>query len=231
MPTYGFSEDADFVARDIRRDGRNWSFVVQRPAPHAALGIRLALPGDHNVRNALAAIAVATDEGLPDEAIVDGIADFAGVGRRFDVYEKRAVGTACVTLVDDYGHHPSEVRCVIDTARQVWPGKRLVMVYQPHRYTRTRDLYDEFTRVLASVDALMLMEVYPAGETPIAGADAQALCQGVRARGAMNPVFVRDVDEAFAVLPGMVNDGDVLLVQGAGNVSRLTRTLLEKSDG
>ncbi len=231
MLTYGIASDADFVAQDITRNGRRWRFTVSRPAPHAPLKIELGLPGDHNVLNTLAAVAVATDEGLPDQAIIDGIAGFEGVGRRFQVFDECRVGAAGVTLVDDYGHHPNEVRSVVQTARHVWPDRRLVMVYQPHRYTRTRDLYDDFARVLASVDALLLLEVYAAGEAVIPGADGQALSQGVRARGGVNPIFVTDVQEALAVLPSMVQEGDVVLVQGAGNVNQVSNRLVEESGG
>lgn len=225
MLTYGFCADADFRALDLQDDGRIWRFRVQRPAGHAELDITLAIPGRHNVLNALAAIAVATDEGLPDDAIVRGLADFSGVGRRFQVTDDVPVGDAVVTLVDDYGHHPTEVARVVETARSVWPQRRLVMAYQPHRYSRTRDLYDEFVRVLSSLDVLVLLEVYPAGEEPIAGADGKALGQGIRQRGATNPLVVDGPDEALSVLPGVLRDGDVLLVQGAGNVNAISNHL------
>ncbi len=177
--------------------------------------------------NALAAVAVATDEGIPDEAIVAGLSQFRGVGRRFQVFEQTPVGCARVTVVDDYGHHPSEVAAVIQTARRVWPDRRLVMVYQPHRYTRTRDLYDDFVRVLSEVDALVLLEVYAAGEEPIPGADGKALCQGLRQRGIVNPTFALDPEEALGLLPDVVRDGDVVLVQGAGSVNQISLNLAE----
>ncbi|MEM1231388.1 MAG: UDP-N-acetylmuramate--L-alanine ligase [Pseudomonadota bacterium] len=224
--TYGFSEDAAYRATDLVADGQTWRFTAQRPAPHASLAIELNLPGEHNVRNALAAIAVATDEGLPGTAIIEGLRAFRGVGRRFQVTEGVPLGAASVTLVDDYGHHPTEVAAVIDTARRVWPGRRLLMCYQPHRYSRTRDLYDEFVRVLSQLDAVVVLEVYSAGEAPIAGADGRALCQGLRQRGTVLPVYAADTDEALALLPGLVEDDDVVLVQGAGNVNALTTALL-----
>ncbi len=226
LVTYGFSEHADYRAENLQVDGRRWRFTVRRPQGHADLQIQMSLPGEHNVRNALAAIAVATDEGLPDTAIVRGLRDFRGVGRRFQVTDDVQVGAATVTLVDDYGHHPTEVAAVIQTARSVWPDRRLVMAYQPHRYSRTRDLFDDFVRVLSGVDELVLLDVFSAGEQPIAGADGKALCQGLRQRAAVSPIFAQDCDEALELLPSLVRDGDVVLVQGAGNVSQLSTTLL-----
>lgn len=225
MLTYGFADDADFRADRLETAGRIWRFRARRPAGHVALDITLNVPGRHNVLNALAAIAVATDEGLPDTAIVRGLADYSGVGRRFQVTEGVVIGDAAVTVVDDYGHHPTEVARVIETARSVWPERRLVMAYQPHRYSRTRDLYDDFVRVLSGLDVLLLLEVYPAGEEPIAGADGKALSQGIRQRGFTNPVFVDGPEEALGVLPGVIRDGDVLLVQGAGNVNLISTRL------
>ncbi len=225
MVTYGFADDADYQARGLRSTGRTWHFDVVRPAPYGALEIELAIPGRHNVQNALAAIAVATDEGLDDDAIVQGLAEFSGVGRRFQIFDDIRIDDVSVTLVDDYGHHPTEVRAVLDTARRVWPGRRLVMVYQPHRYTRTRDLYDDFVKVLSEVDALLLVDVYAAGEAPIAGADGKALCQGIRGRGDLNPVFADDPEDAYRLLGSVVQDNDVLLVQGAGNVNKVSNRL------
>ena len=225
MVTYGFADDADYQARGLRSTGRTWHFDVVRPTPHGTLEIELAIPGHHNVQNALAAIAVATDEGLDDDAIVQGLAEFSGVGRRFQIFDDIRIDDVSVTLVDDYGHHPTEVRAVLDTARRVWPERRLVMVYQPHRYTRTRDLYDDFVKVLSEVDALLLVDVYAAGEAPIAGADGKALCQGIRSRGDLNPVFATDPEDAYQLLRSVVQDNDVLLVQGAGNVNQVSNRL------
>ena len=225
MLTYGFAEDADFRAVDVEAHGRAWRFNVLRPGNTAELTVTINLPGTHNVRNALAAIAVATDEGVNDAAIVEGLANFSGVGRRFQVTEKRRVGEVEFTLVDDYGHHPTEVAAVIKTARRVWPDQRVVMVYQPHRYTRTHELYDDFVKVLSEVDKLVVLDVYSAGEDYIAGADGKSLCQGIRERGGITPVYAADPDEALALLPDVLEPGDVLLVQGAGNVSQLSRQL------
>lgn len=230
MLTYGFAEDADFRAVDVETHGRTWRFKVLRPGDAGELDVTINLPGTHNVRNALAAIAVATDEGVPDEAIVAGLAAFSGVGRRFQVTEDRMIGETSYTLVDDYGHHPTEVDAVIRTARRVWPDNRLVMVYQPHRFTRTHDLYDDFVKVLSEVDKLILLEVYSAGESFIAGADGRSLCQGIRERGGITPVYAADPEEAYALLPDVLESGDVLIVQGAGSVSQLSRRLRGEDD-
>lgn len=230
MLTYGFADDADFRAEELKTVGQTWQFVVKRPHGLPDLEISLAIPGRHNVLNALAAIAVATDEGIDDEAITEGLRQFSGVGRRFEIVENVLIGSGSVTLVDDYGHHPTEVASVIETVRKVWPERRLVMVYQPHRYTRTRDLYDDFVKVLSGVDVLVLLEVYSAGEEPLPGADGKALCQGIRQRGRVNPTFSENPDEALDLLPGLLKDGDVLLVQGAGNVSRISQRLRGRSE-
>lgn len=223
--TYGLADDADFRARDISIDGTVWSFVVERPAPHSELFVELGIPGNHNLLNSLAAIAVATLEGIKDSAIIGALREFSGVGRRFQVAHDVCVGDAEVVLVDDYGHHPTEVASVISTARQVWPERRLVMAYQPHRYSRTRDLYDDFVEVLSQVDALVVLEVYSAGEEPIPGADSKSLCQGIRQRGAINPLFAQSPDDALQALPSLVLPGDVVVVQGAGNVNLISLNL------
>ena len=210
-------------------DGR-WQFRVQRPAA-SALDVTLAIPGRHNVLNALAAIAVATDEGVEDQAIVEGLRQFSGVGRRFQVTEPVSLAGSEFAVVDDYGHHPTEVEAVISTAREVWPERRLVMCYQPHRYTRTRDLYDDFVRVLSAVDVLVCLEVYAAGEAPIAGADGKALCQGIRQRANLIPIYAEDPAEALKVLEDVVEADDVVLVQGAGNVNVISNVLTEADDG
>ncbi len=228
--TYGFGAESDFRAENVRIEEGRWRFSVRRPA-REPLDISLAIPGEHNVLNALAAIAIATDEDLADAAIVQGLEAFSGVSRRFELTQDVQVGQACVTLVDDYGHHPTEVAAVIQTARKLWPQRRLLMVYQPHRYTRTRDLYDEFVKVLSQVDVLVLLEVYSAGEAPIAGADGKALCQGLRQRGDVIPVFAADPAEAAALLPSLAATGDVVIVQGAGNVSQISNQLNGGADG
>ncbi len=218
--TYGLHPEADFRAVDIDARDSCWGFTATRPG-RADLSVRLPLPGMHNVRNALAAIAVATDDGVTDEHIVGALARFSGVDRRFQVTECTVEGVP-VTLVDDYGHHPTEVRAVIETAREVWPERRLAMVYQPHRYTRTRDLYDDFVAVLPGVDLLVIVEVYAAGEEVLPGADGRSLCQGIRQLGALNPIFAESPEAASDLLPSVLREGDVLVVQGAGNVNQVS---------
>ena len=216
--TYGLSAEADFRARDIEYEETVWRFRVERPEERSELNVELPLPGFHNVRNAVAAVAVATEEAIADEAIRQGLKNFSGVDRRFETREI-TVREKHLTLVDDYGHHPTEVKNVLDTARLVWPSRRLLMVYQPHRYTRTRDLYDDFVRVLSEVDALILVEIYSAGEQAIAGADSKSLAAGLRQRGGVNPIVVSDPNEAREMVKKLANEGDVVIVQGAGNVS------------
>ena len=216
--TYGLSAEADFRARDIEYEETVWRFTVERPEERSELNVELPLPGFHNVRNAVAAVAVATEESIADEAIRQGLKNFSGVDRRFETREI-TVREKHLTLVDDYGHHPTEVKNVLDTARLVWPSRRLFMVYQPHRYTRTRDLYDDFVRVLSEVDALILVEIYSAGEQAIAGADSKSLAAGLRQRGGVNPIVVSDPNEAREMVKKLANEGDVVIVQGAGNVS------------
>ena len=186
----------------------------------ADLQVILNIPGQHNVLNALAAIAVATDEGVSDQAICTALLKFGGVGRRFQVAGEFDVGDGKVLMVDDYGHHPREVKATIDTARASWPERRLVMIYQPHRYTRTRDLYDDFVQVLSEVDLLLLMEVYPADEELIAGADGRSLCRSLRQRGLVDPIFVEHAEDVASILADVLKDGDVLLTQGDGGVER-----------
>ena len=225
MFTYGFAGDADYRATDIEADGRAWGFRAHRPAGRPVLDVELAMPGKHNVLNALAVLAVAAEEGIDDGAVLKGLAGFSGVGRRFQVFENIRVGGVEVTLVDDYGHHPTEVRAVLETVRRVWPGRRLVMIYQPHRYSRTRDLFDAFVDVLTEVDQLVLVDVYSAGEAPIAGADGRALCCGIRRRAGADPRFVANPGDALERLGSIVRDGDIVLVQGAGNVSQVSNRM------
>lgn len=228
--TYGIDNDAaDFRAENIRYDGMKTHFTVHRSAPHASLEITLAIPGRHNVLNALAAIAVATDERVPDRAITAALTRFQGVGRRFQVYGTFEVQGGSVTLVDDYGHHPREVQATVSAVRNVWPTSRLVMLYQPHRYTRTQDLYEDFVQALSEVDVLLLMEVYAAGEPPIAGADGRSLCRSIRARGHLDPIFVETADHVAGVLRDVLRDGDILLTQGAGDIGFIAARLADQN--
>ncbi|MFT7131121.1 MAG: UDP-N-acetylmuramate--alanine ligase [Gammaproteobacteria bacterium] len=222
--TYGVSEDADFSIKHVVKQRFSTSFIVSRPYGLCDLDITINMPGDHNVLNATAAVAVATDEGIDDKAIQIGLKNFQGVGRRFQLYGEFEIDVttgSSIALVDDYGHHPTEVQATISAARQAWPDRRLLMIYQPHRYTRTKDLYEDFVKVLSTVDGLMLLEVYSAGEEPIAGADSRALCGSIRSRGKLEPVFVDSIDNVSDVLAGMVRPGDVVLTQGAGNVGSI----------
>lgn len=222
--TYGFSDDADVQALDFVQEGHSCRFTVRRKGKDD-LSLKVNLPGQHNVLNSLAAIAVATEDEIEDEAIVKALAEFQGIGRRFQHLGKFDTPKGEVMLVDDYGHHPSEVAATIKAARAGWPDKRLVMAYQPHRYTRTRDLYEDFVEVLSQVDKLVLLEVYAAGEAPIPGADGRALCRSIRQRGQLEPIFVASPDQLAAVMPDVLEDGDLLLCQGAGNIGALSREL------
>lgn len=226
LVSYGFNEDADVRADNIRQQGMTTHFRVLR-GDMPALEVALNLPGRHNVLNALAAIAVCTDEGVEDDAIVRGLNGFTGVGRRFDVLGEYAFSGGSATLVDDYGHHPREVAATIRAVREGWPGRRLVMMFQPHRYTRTRDLYEDFVETLSEVDGLLMLEVYAAGEEPIPGADSKALCRSLRQRGQVEPVYVDDPAKLPALLDKILQDGDLFITQGAGNVSAIASKLMQ----
>lgn len=221
MITYGFSDDADYRATNLSQQGLFTHFTVHRPGGRCDLDITLRMPGKHNVLNALATIAVADDEGVSDAAIVTALEKFAGVGRRFTVCGEFECGNGDVMLVDDYGHHPRELEVTLDAIRKGFPERRLVMVFQPHRYTRTRDLYEDFVRVLSGADVLILMDVYPAGEKPIAGADGRALCGSIRQRGAVDPIFIERDESLEQPLKGVLQAGDLLLTQGAGDIGSL----------
>jgi UDP-N-acetylmuramate--alanine ligase len=191
------------------------------------LRVTLNLPGDHNVLNALAAIAVATELELPDAPVVKGLAEFHGVDRRFERYGEQPVqGGGSFTLIDDYGHHPVEMAATIAAARGSFPGRRLVLAFQPHRYTRTRDLFEDFVKVLSTVDVLVLADVYPAGETPLVAADGRALARALRVAGKVEPVFVENVAEVPAALGALLADGDVVMTMGAGSIGQVPALLL-----
>ena len=222
--TYGVSELVDVRAVDIEYGLNQSRFTVLRDGCEP-LKIKLNIAGKHNVLNSLAAIAVATDEGIDDKAIVDALGAFEGIGRRFEQLGEFDTGEGMVTLVDDYGHHPTEVEATIAVARNNWPDRRLVMAYQPHRFTRTRDLYEDFVRVLSKVDVLLLLEVYPAGEAPIEGADSKALCRSIRQRGQIEPIYVADKNELPVLLAEVMRDQDIVMTQGAGNIGQLAKKL------
>jgi UDP-N-acetylmuramate--alanine ligase len=222
--TYGFSDDADYRISDFSQMGTRTQFVVTDPSSQHRT-IELNLPGRHNALNATAAFAMAQDEGVAETAILAAFSKFEGIGRRFQQYGEFDTGRGKVLLVDDYGHHPSEVAATVAAARNAWPNRRLVMAYQPHRYTRTRDLYEDFAKVLSTVDSLLLLEVYSAGEAPIAGADSRSLCRSIRARGQLDPIYVATPADLSAALADVLQDGDVLMTQGAGNIGGLAKQL------
>jgi len=226
--TYGFSEDADFRIDQVSMEQRHSRFVIYRPDQQEPLSIEMNIPGVHNVLNAAAAIAVASDEGLSDQAIQSGLSGFQGVGRRFEIYGEYPVGSGSAMLVDDYGHHPREVAATVKAVREGWPDKRLVMVFQPHRYSRTRDLYEDFVQVLSSCDVLVLLEVYSAGEEEIPGADSRALCRSIRQRGLVDPIYVPTIEGVGDVLRDIVQAGDIVITQGAGSVGKLVKNLAER---
>jgi len=222
VTTYGLSQGAQIRAVDVEADAARMRFrVVRRNGQSKAaadLNILLNLPGAHNVQNALAAIAVGMEIGAPDEAIVKALAEFRGVGRRFQRYGDVALSQGFFALIDDYGHHPVEMAATISAARGAFPNRRLVLAFQPHRYTRTRDCFEDFVQVLSSVDALLLTEVYPAGEAPIVAADGRALARAVRVAGKIEPVFVEKIGDLPAAILAMAKSGDVVITMGAGSI-------------
>jgi len=218
VTSYGLDPEADVHATDLRQRGSQTRFRVGRPDQADWLDITLNLPGEHNVLNALAAIAVAHEIGIEDAAIQRALENFQGIGRRFQIYGEYRLPAGTVLHIDDYGHHPREVTATLEAIRQGWPGRRLVVAFQPHRYSRTRDLFEDFTRVLSDVDGLVLLEVYPAGEAPVPGADGRSLARAIRTRGQVEPVFVEDLAELPATLRGVLQDGDILLTLGAGSI-------------
>lgn len=224
--TYGFNDDNDIRAVNVRQAGMQTFFTVLRKE-REPLDLVLSIPGLHNVLNALAAIGVATDEGVSDVAIARALEGFSGVGRRFQIQGEFATPDGgVVKLIDDYGHHPKEVDATIKALRQSHPDQRLVMLFQPHRFSRTRDCFDDFVEVLSQVDALLLMDVYPAGEKPIVGADSRSLARSLRLRGQVEPIMVEPYDTLLPqILRNVLRAGDVLLTQGAGNVGSLSNDL------
>jgi len=221
--SYGLGEGADVRAVDIRREGPRTSFRVLRKG-RDPLDITVNLPGMHNVLNSLAAIAVATDLSIPDAAIQRGLAGFQGIDRRLQVVGELRLDAGKgeggdIVIVDDYGHHPTEIAATLDALRQAYAGRRIVLVFQPHRFTRTRDLMDDFARVLSEADTLLVTEVYSAGESPIEGADGRAMCRAIRGRGKVEPVFVPQVEQIAGSLSGLLRPGDVIAMMGAGTIS------------
>lgn len=226
--TYGVDSQADIRAENIHYQEGVTSFDVVRAGRDEGLHIRLQLPGLHNVRNALAAIAVAGELQIGDRAVVDALQQFEGIERRFQSHGEIDTAHGRVLLIDDYGHHPTEIAATLEAARAGWPERRVVLVFQPHRYTRTRDLLDDFASVLSAADVLLLLEVYAAGEDPIAGADGRAIARAVRSRGGVEPVFVESLQELLPVLEGLLADGDLLLTMGAGDIGACSAELPDK---
>ena len=233
VTTYGFSDGAQVRAVNVRHQGVQMRFTAQcrQNGTPKDLDITLNLAGMHNVLNALAAIAVALEVGVPSDAIVAALAEFEGVGRRFQNYgEVGLVNGGSFTLIDDYGHHPAEMTATLEAVRGAFPGRRLVLAFQPHRYTRTRDLFEDFVKVLCSVDALVLTEVYAAGEPPIVAADGRALMHALRVAGQGEAVFVDHIADMQQAIMQMAQDGDVVVTMGAGSIGSLPNKLLGKND-
>jgi UDP-N-acetylmuramate--alanine ligase len=226
--TYGLSEEADIRGSDISQEGRMMHFNVHLPNDSRVIPVSLNLPGEHNVRNALGAIAIAWELGVDIEAVTGSLSEFKGIGRRFAEVGRFNIAGREVTVIEDYGHHPSELAATMSAARNGWPERRIVTVFQPHRFSRTNDLFDEFSQVLADSDVLVLTDIYAAGEKPIDGIDSGALCQSVRARGRVNPVLISSVADLPSELPLMLEDGDLVLLLGAGNIGHIAQEIREK---
>ncbi len=238
--TYGTGDDCAIQAVNIRADDGQMHFTALRNGVRSAVDIRLNMPGAHNVLNALAAVAVAWELQIPDAALQRALANFSGVGRRFQRYGDITLPGAGVplapcslplvrrfTLIDDYGHHPVEMQATLNAARGAFPGRRLVLAFQPHRYTRTRDLFEDFVRVLSQADAVLLTEIYAASEAPIVAADGRALARALRVAGKVEPVFVENVNDLAAMLADFIRDGDVVLTMGAGSIGQVPARLAE----
>ncbi|KFI21512.1 UDP-N-acetylmuramate--L-alanine ligase [Nitrosococcus oceani] len=229
--TYGTCKEADYHLRELKQTQGQTQFQVARPGKDNWLTVVLNLPGAHNALNALAAIAVAHELGIADSAIQRFLKGFSGIGRRFQCYGEIATPAGKVLLVDDYGHHPRELAATLEAIRAGWPERRLVVIFQPHRYTRTRDLFEEFIRVLSQVDVLLLLEVYPAGEAPIGGADSRALWQAIQTHGQVSPILVEDKEIIGEMLFDLLQEGDLLLTVGAGDIGALARRLSISLEG
>lgn len=223
--TYGTVEEADYQVVDVKQKGGSVSFRAKRPNKLADLELTLRMPGIHNVLNAMASIVLASEEGVPDEAIVQGLSSFSGVGRRFELHGRFKARCGSFLLVDDYGHHPREVLATIDAIREGWKDHRLIMIYQPHRYTRTKELFAEFVKVLCQVDFLILLDVYPAGEEKIVGATGEDLYKAIISHGSMKCVFLKNVEEVAGVLQPILQSKDIIVTQGAGETGKLAKNL------
>jgi UDP-N-acetylmuramate--alanine ligase len=233
VTTYGFDEEAQVRAVDVRAVGAQMHFTVQRRngVTLPDLHVKLNLVGMHNVLNALSAIAIATELNVPDDAVVKALGEFRGVGRRFQSYGEVAVpgvhGGGSFTVIEDYGHHPVEMRATLAAARGAFPGRRIVLAFQPHRYTRTRDCFEDFVQVLGLADVVLLAEVYSAGEEPIVAADGRSLARAVRVAGKVEPLFVGDIAAMPQAVLDAVRDGDVVMCMGAGSIGGVPAKLVE----
>jgi UDP-N-acetylmuramate--alanine ligase len=225
--TYGFHDDADIYAHDVHHLGTKTRFRVSSKDKPDWLDVELNMPGNHNVLNALAAISVAHEIGVSDEDILRGLSSFQGIARRFEVYGDIRTRSGRVTLVDDYGHHPREIAATLEAVKAAWPDRRTVLVFQPHRYTRTRDLFEDFTQVLSGADALILLEVYAAGESALPAADGRTLCRAIRTRGRVEPVFIENINDLPDAVCDVLQEGDVLLTMGAGDIGTMVKRLPE----
>lgn len=223
--TYGLSDTADVRASDVQQRGRMMHFNLHLPGESRSDRVCLSLPGEHNVRNALGAIAIAWELGVDVGAVIGSLEHFQGIGRRFAEVGAFTLPKGEVTVIEDYGHHPSELLATLSAARNGWPEKRIVAVFQPHRFSRTRDLFDDFVQVLSEADLVVLTNVYAAGEVPIEGVDSRALCQSIRTRGKVDPVLIPDVADIAAELPSMLLDGDLVLLLGAGSIGQIAEQI------
>ena len=229
--TYGESDDADVRITSIKADGAKTSFSLMLPNEAEPLDIELNLTGKHNVLNATAAIGIAWELAVSRDAIKKALAEFSGIGRRFQITEDVPVASGQVMHIDDYGHHPNEIKATVQGIREAWPDKRLTVVFQPHRYTRTRDLFEDFSQVLSEVDKLILLEVYPAGEKHIKDADGRALARSIRVRGKIDPVFVEELDALVETVETVLEDGDIFLTLGAGSIGAWSSEFLSTHTG
>ena len=226
--TYGLDFEADYNAELIKQEGvRTW-FKVSNRDKKDWLEVELNLPGKHNLLNALAAIAVAHELGVSDKDIINALKNFQGISRRCHVLGEIRINKMSATLIDDYAHHPTEILKTIDAIKTGWPDRRLVVIYQPHRYTRMRDLFEDFSQVLSQVDCLLLLNVYPAGEQPIPGADTRSLCRAIRLRGQVDPVFIENKETVSEILSGLIEENDLLLTLGAGDIGTTSKAIYEQ---
>jgi len=226
--TYGVDYEADINARIISHEKNRTLFSVSRKHQPEWIQVELNLPGKHNVLNALAAIAVGHELGVSEEAIIKALENFEGIARRCQLLGTIAISGTRAILIDDYAHHPSEIAATLKAIREGWPDRRLLVIFQPHRYSRLRDLFEDFVQVLSSVDVLLLLETYSAGEQPLPGADTRSLCRAIRLRGQVDPIFVDDKQDCPRIIKGIMKDGDILLVLGAGDVGKVASTLRSK---